>query len=88
MSILKRAKNILGDSNSRDLKRLRPLVAEVGAWEDEFSALSDDQLRAKTVEFRERLEDGAALDDPSPRPSQSSGRPASAGWTCAITTCS
>ncbi|PZC46549.1 MAG: preprotein translocase subunit SecA [Chloroflexi bacterium] len=63
MSILKRAKNILGDSNSRELKRLQHLIAEVGAWEDEFSALSDDQLRAKTVEFRERLEDGAALDD-------------------------
>ena len=63
MGILRRAKNILGDSNSRELKRLQPIVAEVAVWEDEIAALSDEALRAKAAEFRERLEDGAALDD-------------------------
>jgi preprotein translocase subunit SecA len=63
MSLLNRAKSLLGDSNSRELKRLQPIVREVAAWEDEFAALTDAGLRDKTAEFRARLEDGAALDD-------------------------
>ena len=66
MGIFKRAKHILGDSNSRELKRLQPLVAEVAAWEDDAAALTDAGLRDKTAEFRARLEDGAALDDVLP----------------------
>ncbi len=66
MGILKRAKSILGDSNSRELKRLQPVVAEVAAWEDDVAALTDAGLREKTAEFRARLEDGAALDDVLP----------------------
>jgi preprotein translocase subunit SecA len=54
---------VIGTQNERDLKRLRPIVAEVGALEPEMTALSDEELKAKTVEFRQRLADGETLDD-------------------------
>ena len=54
---------VVGTQNDRELKRLRPLVGEVGALEPAIQALGDEQLRAKTAEFRERLAQGATLDD-------------------------
>src|SRR6187401_1980661 len=54
---------VVGTQNERELKRLRPLVAEIGALEAAMQALTDEQLRAKTVEFRERLAKGETLDD-------------------------
>jgi preprotein translocase subunit SecA len=54
---------VIGTQNERDLKRLRPLVAAINAREPEIEPLSDAQLRAKTAEFRQRLENGEALDD-------------------------
>src|SRR3954466_9970286 len=54
---------VIGTQNERDLKRLRPLVAAVNAKEPEIEKLSDEQLRGKTVEFRQRLEAGETLDD-------------------------
>jgi preprotein translocase subunit SecA len=54
---------VIGTANDRELKRMRPLVAAVSALEPQIQALSDDQLRAKTGEFRERLAQGGALDD-------------------------
>jgi preprotein translocase subunit SecA len=57
-------KNLLiSDSPDKTIKRLTPVVAEINALEPEFAALSDDQLRAKTAEFRQRLADGEDLDD-------------------------
>src|SRR5215510_16346828 len=47
---------VVGTQNDRELKRLRPIVAQVNALEPSITALSDEQLRAKTVEFRRRLE--------------------------------
>src|SRR5207302_7446201 len=47
----------------RELKRLRPIVGLVNAFEPAIQALSDDQLRAKTAEFRQRFAQGATLDD-------------------------
>src|SRR6187455_3165836 len=47
----------------RRLKRLREQAAYVGTLEPEFEALSDDELRGKTPEFRERLENGETLED-------------------------
>jgi preprotein translocase subunit SecA len=47
--------NRLVDSNEREVRRLEPLVAEINALADEYRALSDDALRAKTAEFREHL---------------------------------
>src|SRR5436190_7155315 len=54
---------VIGTQNERDLKRLRPLVGEINALEPSIQALSDEQLRAKTAEFRERFAQGATLDD-------------------------
>jgi preprotein translocase subunit SecA len=54
---------IFGTENERELKRLRPVVAEINALEPSVQSLTDDQLRAKTTEFRGRLEQGASLDD-------------------------
>ena len=54
---------VFGTQNQRDLKRVQPLVAAVGEREDDVRALSDDELRARTVEFRQRREQGAELDD-------------------------
>ncbi len=45
----------LVDSNEREVRRLEPLVAEINALADEYRALSDDALMAKTAEFREHL---------------------------------
>ena len=54
---------IVGDSNERALKELRPLVDEVNDLEPEYEKLSDDALRDVTAEFRARYEDGEDLDD-------------------------
>src|SRR5687768_13923637 len=54
---------IVGTQNDRELKRLRPRVAEINAFEDGIKALSDDQLRGKTTEFKTRFANGETLDD-------------------------
>src|SRR5690606_13509172 len=57
------AKRIFGSANDRFVKRLRPTVAEINALEPEVAGLSDDELRARTAWFRERLAKGETLDD-------------------------
>src|SRR5438874_9307215 len=54
---------VVGTQNDRELKRLRPIVAQVSALEPAIKALSDAQLRGKTAEFRQRLASGETLDD-------------------------
>ncbi|WP_019424736.1 preprotein translocase subunit SecA [Paenibacillus sp. OSY-SE] len=56
-------KKIFGDANEREVKRLMKTVELISGMEPEFEKLSDDQLRAKTDEFRERLEKGDTLDE-------------------------
>ena len=46
---------VVGTQNERELKRLRPIIGQVNAFEPTIQALSDEQLRAKTVEFRQRF---------------------------------
>ncbi|GKX56284.1 protein translocase subunit SecA [Leminorella grimontii] len=53
---------IFGSRNDRTLRRMRKNVEAINRLEPEFEALSDEQLRAKTVEFRERLEKGESLE--------------------------
>ena len=53
----------LFDGNEREVSRLRKTAERVNALEPEMAALSDEQLAAKTVEFRERLAGGATVDD-------------------------
>src|SRR5215468_7767920 len=54
---------VVGTQNDRELKKLRPLVAEINALEPSIQPLSDEQLRAKTAEFRQRFTAGETLDD-------------------------
>ena len=54
---------VIGTQNERELKRLRPLVGQIGALEPGLQALTDEQLRAKTTEFRGRIAGGATVDD-------------------------
>ena len=54
---------VLGSQNDRDLKKLRPRVAEVNAFEARIKTLSDDQLKGKTAEFRTRLANGETIND-------------------------
>jgi preprotein translocase subunit SecA len=54
---------ILRAGEGKKLRALGGLVPDVNAWEPELAALSDDELRAKTGEFRQRLDNGADLDD-------------------------
>ncbi|HIJ77461.1 MAG TPA: preprotein translocase subunit SecA, partial [Deltaproteobacteria bacterium] len=56
-------KKIFGSANERELKRLTPIVDEINSFEPEIRKLSDDQLRGKTAEFRQRLEKGEEVDD-------------------------
>src|SRR3984893_12991561 len=54
---------VIGTQNERDLKRLRPLVDEVNVLEPALRQLSDERLRARTPELRERLVKGETFDD-------------------------
>ncbi|MGN1030320.1 MAG: preprotein translocase subunit SecA [Butyricicoccaceae bacterium] len=54
---------IFGTYSSRELKKLDPIVDKILALEDEYKALTDAQLRAKTAEFKKRYADGESLDD-------------------------
>ncbi len=54
---------LLGDPNAKVVAKLRQEVAGINGLETVITALTDDQLKAKTVEFKQRLEEGASLDD-------------------------
>jgi len=56
-------KNIFGNYNDREIKKLSKIVEVINNLEPEVSSLTDVQLKTKTGEFRERLDRGAALDD-------------------------
>lgn len=55
-------KNIL-DDNAREVKKLQKIVEQINELESEMTALTDDQLRAKTTEFKNRVLDGESLED-------------------------
>jgi preprotein translocase subunit SecA len=57
------AKKVFGTPNDRKIKATRPVIEKINALEPEYSALSDEGLKAKTVEFKERVEKGESLDD-------------------------
>ncbi|CAN5135076.1 preprotein translocase subunit SecA [soil metagenome] len=54
---------ILGTNNARQLRKIQPIVEKINALEPGISALSDESLAAKTVEFKNRLAKGQTLDD-------------------------
>jgi preprotein translocase subunit SecA len=54
---------LFGNSNERQIRRMRPIVAQINDLEPAMEALSDEALRGKTAEFRERFSKGETLDD-------------------------
>jgi preprotein translocase subunit SecA len=54
---------VFGTKHDREIKRMRPLVAAINDLEPQLKGLSDDELAAKTAEFKQRVANGAALDD-------------------------
>jgi preprotein translocase subunit SecA len=56
-------KKIFGSKNDRELKRIQPIVEAINSQEPFFKSLTDNQLREKTNEFKERLKNGATLED-------------------------
>ncbi len=55
-------KKLFGTTNDRKIKAVRPLVKKINDLEPEFKALNDDQIKAKTEEFKKRISDGESLD--------------------------
>ena len=59
-------KLLLGDPNARKLKRYQPLVTDINVFEEDITPLTDDDLRRKTAEFRERLDNAGSLENQRP----------------------
>ncbi|MEM6905807.1 MAG: preprotein translocase subunit SecA, partial [Pseudomonadota bacterium] len=57
------AKKVFGTTNDRKIKAAHRTVEAVNALEETFQALSDDEIRGKTEEFKRRLAEGETLDD-------------------------
>ena len=60
---MKLFEKLFGTHSENELKRIYPIADRIEALEPEMKALSDDELKHKTVEFRERLQAGETLDD-------------------------
>ncbi|HSO38070.1 MAG TPA: preprotein translocase subunit SecA, partial [Labilithrix sp.] len=56
-------KKILGTSHEREVKKLKPLVEEINKLEPKMAKLTDPELKGKTAELKQKLENGATLDD-------------------------
>jgi preprotein translocase subunit SecA len=56
-------KKIVGSKNERELRRIQPLVDKINEMESKISPLNDDQLRAQTSEFKERIERGESVEE-------------------------
>ena len=54
---------LFGTRSEREIKKIRPIVDKILALETEYKNLSEEQLKAKTQEFKNRLENGETLDD-------------------------
>jgi preprotein translocase subunit SecA len=61
--MMKLIQKIVGTKNERELKKLQPIVNQINELEPKISKLTDAQLKAKTAEFKEKLAQGATLDD-------------------------
>ncbi|OLD18603.1 MAG: preprotein translocase subunit SecA [Acidobacteria bacterium 13_1_20CM_2_55_15] len=56
-------KKFVGSRNDREIKKIQPLVAKINDLEPRLSSLTDEQLKAKTAEFKQRSENGESLED-------------------------
>ncbi len=82
-------KKVFGTSHEREIPTLRPKVEAINALDASMTALTDAELKAKTAEFKEKLDNGATLDDILPEAfavCREAGKRVAA--RCATTTCS
>ena len=56
-------RKIVGSKNERELKRMQPIVDVINSYEPQMQALSDEELKGKTVQFKERVAAGEGLDE-------------------------
>ena len=54
---------LFGTYSEREVKRLKPTIEKINSLDESMQKLSDEELKSKTVEFRERLKNGETLDD-------------------------
>ena len=54
---------VFGTHSERELKRIEPIVKKIESYRDAMGKLTDDELRAKTAEFKEKVAKGTSLDD-------------------------
>ena len=52
-----------GDYNQKQLKKITPLVVKINEWNAKFETLTDEEIKNKTPEFKERYQNGETLDD-------------------------
>ena len=56
-------KKMFGTRNDRELKRIQTIVEKINGWEEKIKGLKDEDLKYKTQEFKNRISEGASLDD-------------------------
>jgi preprotein translocase subunit SecA len=61
--VLQLLTKVFGSKNERELKRLQPVVEQINALEPEVQAMSDEQLKAQTAAFKQRIDQGETIDD-------------------------
>lgn len=61
--MLKLIEKIFGSANDRYISKKKPEIAKIASFEDKLKKLSDDELKAQTVKFRQKIENGASVDD-------------------------
>ena len=54
---------LFGTHSERELKRIRPIVEKIESYHDSMAALTDEELRNKTKEYKDRFQSGETLDD-------------------------
>ena len=85
---------VFGTHSERELKRIKATVDKIESLRPQMQALTDEELRGKTREYKNRLQEGETLDDLKPwmtfcrRHSPLSGKPQSVFWAWSITGCS
>ena len=60
----------VGDYNTKQLKKIEPLIVQINDWYARFDDLSDDEIKEKTNEFKKRLENGETVDEPQQLPNE------------------
>lgn len=77
-------KNLFGDNNEKEIKRIMEIVELINNMEPQFTKLSDASLQAKTWEYRQRIDKGETLDDLLPEAFATVRRSPGGYWACVI----